>query len=381
MFGCFLSLPHFAVFALPAQTFLVALASFVAADFCISLLRDWLAWPQILKLKDWPPSNLFEEQLPRHCAEFISSLPFKEYTDPHKGSLNLAVKLPNGSLKPDLGPKTYIAYGFPQELGRGDSVTKLHCDMSDAVNVLTHIAEVKLDSDQLTVIEKQTSVEVMEQEGGLCDGKEVDQFHQPSGSNEVAIANEDGISYGSELIEVDKVKVNQGDLLFGGDASDGALWDIFWRQDVPKLQEYLKKNFREFRHVHCCRLKQGLYAFILFCNDSLDHANELSNSLKESANINTVWASLIVEECTRLGLMYLCIAPGSRPSPVAVAVASHKLITCISCFDERSLAYHAVGYGRGSHIPAVAITSSGTAVSNLLPAGDQNCGLSIIGDQ
>ncbi|KAH1226986.1 Lysine-specific demethylase JMJ25 [Glycine max] len=278
--------------------------------------RDWLAWPQILKLKDWPPSNLFEEQLPRHCAEFISSLPFKEYTDPHKGSLNLAVKLPNGSLKPDLGPKTYIAYGFPQELGRGDSVTKLHCDMSDAVNVLTHIAEVKLDSDQLTVIEKlkqkhleqekrellgddqdgetnvdmlnnssstinaldrQSSVEVMEQEGGLCDGKEVDQFHQPSGSNEVAIANEDGISYGSELLEVDK--------------------------DVPKLQEYLKKHFRVF-----------------------------------------------------------------RPSPVAVSAASHKLITCISCFDERSLAYHAVGYGRGSHIPAVAITSSGTAVSNLLPA-------------
>ncbi|KAL5136315.1 Lysine-specific demethylase JMJ25 [Glycine soja] len=350
--------------------------------------RDWLAWPQILKLKDWPPSNLFEEQLPRHCAEFISSLPFKEYTDPHKGSLNLAVKLPNGSLKPDLGPKTYIAYGFLQELGRGDSVTKLHCDMSDAVNVLTHIAEVKLDSDQLTVIEKlkqkhleqekrellgddqdgetnvdmlnnssstinaldrQSSVEVMEQEGGLCDGKEVDQFHQPSGSNEVAIANEDGISYGSELIEVDKVKINQ----------DGALWDIFRRQDVPKLQEYLKKHFREFRHVHCCPLKQ------------LDHANELSNSLKESANINTVRASLIVEECTRLGLMYLCIAPGSRPSPVAAAAAaaaSHKLITCISCFDERSLAYHAVGYGRGSHIPAVAITSSGTAVSNLLPA-------------
>ncbi|KAL5153693.1 Lysine-specific demethylase JMJ25 [Glycine soja] len=260
--------------------------------------KDWLAWPQILKLKDWPPSNLFEEQLPRHCAEFISSLPFKEYTDPHKGSLNLAVKLPNGSLKPDLGPKTYIAYGFPQELGRGDSVTKLHCDMSDAVNVLTHIAEVKLDSDQLTIIEKlkqkhleqekrellgddqdggtnvdmlnnssstinaldkQSSVEVMEQEGGLCDGKEVDQFHQPSHSNEVAIANEDGISYGSELIEVDKVKINQGDLLFGGDASDGALWDIFRRQDVPKLQEYLKKHFREFRHVHCCPLKQVIH--------------------------------------------------------------------------------------------------------------------------
>jgi lysine-specific demethylase 3 len=90
-------------------------------------------WPEMLKIKDWPPSDTFENVLPRHYDEFIRCLPFQKYCDPQTGILNLATKLPPCVIKPDLGPKTYIAYGIKEELGRGDSVTKLHCDMADAV--------------------------------------------------------------------------------------------------------------------------------------------------------------------------------------------------------------------------------------------------------
>lgn len=90
--------------------------------------------PEILKLKDWPAESDFGERLPRHGDDFISSLPFHQYTHPSHGILNLATKFPEGSLTPDLGPKSYIGYGVKQELLKGDSVTKLHLDMADAVN-------------------------------------------------------------------------------------------------------------------------------------------------------------------------------------------------------------------------------------------------------
>lgn len=81
--------------------------------------------PHMLKLKDWPPSESFKECLANHFKEFVSYLPYKEYTHPVSGSLNLVSKLPDdGCLKPDMGSKAYIAYGFAKELGRGDSVTK-----------------------------------------------------------------------------------------------------------------------------------------------------------------------------------------------------------------------------------------------------------------
>ncbi|KAK4485058.1 hypothetical protein RD792_007666 [Penstemon davidsonii] len=219
-------------------------------------------WPEMLKLKDFPPSDKFEDLLPRHCDEFIRALPFQEYTDPRAGFLNLAVKLPENIIKPDMGPKTYIAYGAVEELGRGDSVTKLHCDMSDAVNILTHTANVALSYEQFQAIEllkKKHKAQDEEErraqkinenpcEIGLDNYKEKGDFDV---IEKGTFLSHDELQTESSIsgLSPENHSVNVG----------GALWDIFRREDVPKLNDYLFKHSDEFRHTFCCPVEQVIH--------------------------------------------------------------------------------------------------------------------------
>nr|GEU93111.1 JmjC domain-containing protein [Tanacetum cinerariifolium]GEU93116.1 JmjC domain-containing protein [Tanacetum cinerariifolium] len=213
-------------------------------------------WPKMLKLKDWPPSSLFEERLPRHGIEFITCLPFKEYTHPRDGYLNLVVKLPKDSLKPDMGPKTYIASGIAQELGRGDSVTKLHCDMSDAVNVLTHTATVTPNAEQLEKINKLKLKHKVQDMKELFGSKEHDKATGADPTTECKIGSNQE-DYGKRRKRRSR---QHGTCVDGFDLEDGgALWDIFRREDTPKLEEYLQKHYREFRHVYCRPVQQVVH--------------------------------------------------------------------------------------------------------------------------
>jgi len=86
------------------------------------------------------------------------------------------------------------------------------------------------------------------------------------------------------------------------------------------------------------------------------------------ANINSLWASLLIEELTRHGVDYACISPGSRSTPLTVAAAAHDAVNNLVHFDERGAAFHALGYARATGKPAVLICTSGTALANYLPA-------------
>ncbi|MCL7027067.1 hypothetical protein MKW94_015565, partial [Papaver nudicaule] len=260
--------------------------------------RHFNSWPEMLKLKDWPPANFFEELLPRHGAEFISSLPYQGYTNPKSGFLNLATNLPEEAVKPDLGPKTYIAYGNGKELGRGDSVTKLHCDISDAkgeggnsMGDTGVMSEFMVEAGVPALDDSPTAgIEVQElgssdlvkgisteahnlatldaNEKDMCmvqtthNGNILDVGGQNVGSPKV-VGVEAQIDDTHEEIEV-KENDYQSDEeqcnLDGCEKSNGgALWDIFRRQDVPKLQEYLRQHSREFRDIYCSPVEQVIH--------------------------------------------------------------------------------------------------------------------------
>lgn len=85
-------------------------------------------------------------------------------------------------------------------------------------------------------------------------------------------------------------------------------------------------------------------------------------------NLNSLWASVMVETLARLGLRNAIICPGSRSTPLTVALARHSEIEAIPILDERSAGFWALGLAKSSGIPTVLVCTSGTAGANFYPA-------------
>lgn len=85
-------------------------------------------------------------------------------------------------------------------------------------------------------------------------------------------------------------------------------------------------------------------------------------------NINALWARVLIDEFARLGLRHACVSPGSRSTPLVLALASHPQVEDLSIVDERAASFQALGLAQVTRRPVVLVCTSGTAAANYLPA-------------
>lgn len=79
------------------------------------------------------------------------------------------------------------------------------------------------------------------------------------------------------------------------------------------------------------------------------------------------YCATLVDEWVDLGVAHAVVAPGSRSTPMALAIVDRAEIQTHVVHDERSAAFVALGLGLDG-VPALLLCTSGTAAANFFPA-------------
>ena len=88
----------------------------------------------------------------------------------------------------------------------------------------------------------------------------------------------------------------------------------------------------------------------------------------DESTVAATFCATLVDEWARCGVTDAVVAPGSRSTPMTVALARDGRMRVHVQIDERSAAFMALGLGLATARPAVVVTTSGTAAVELHPA-------------
>ncbi len=85
----------------------------------------------------------------------------------------------------------------------------------------------------------------------------------------------------------------------------------------------------------------------------------------DQAKVNYGFALTLADQLAACGVEHVCLAPGSRSAPLAIAVARHPRLRHWVHIDERSCGFFALGLAKATERLVAVICTSGTAAAEL----------------
>lgn len=88
----------------------------------------------------------------------------------------------------------------------------------------------------------------------------------------------------------------------------------------------------------------------------------------DTGSLNLLWSQALIAGFVSAGVTDAVISPGSRSTPLALAILRHPGLRVHIAIDERCAGFFALGIAKVKRLPVLMLATSGTAPANWLPA-------------